>query len=320
MTIKNDPGSFADDDGHFRRPEAKIRNFVSADPDSEFPAEANRYVLYVHYACPWAHRILIVRVLKALEDIIEVVELDKADEIGWAFSGTTGPDKDPRYGFTHLRGLYLKAFPGWNGRSSVPVLWDTKKETIVNNNASEILEMVYTEFDALIPEEKREATKGEAGFLPPTLKNKLDTFRNFVYHNINDGVYKVGFASTQKAYEYSLFPLFEALDKVEEQLADPAHQPYLFGKNITDADIRLFSTLIRFDVSYFSSFKCNLKMIRYEYPRLHLWLRTLYWDPENKFNGAFRDTVRFQLYKEQYAYATVSPVYPKGPIPHILPL
>lgn len=121
------PGSFADDDGQFRRPEAKIRNFVSADPDSDFPAEANRYVLYVHYACPWAHRIVIVRVLKGLEDIIDVVELDKADEIGWAFSGTTGPDKDPRYGFTHLRDLYLKAFPDWDGRSSVPVLWDTKK-------------------------------------------------------------------------------------------------------------------------------------------------------------------------------------------------
>ncbi|KFY90962.1 hypothetical protein V498_05733 [Pseudogymnoascus sp. VKM F-4517 (FW-2822)] len=290
MAVKNDtewkPGSFADDDGHFRRPEAKIRNFVSADPDSDFPAEANRYVLYVHYACPWAHRIVIVRVLKGLEDIIDVVELDKADDIGWAFSGTTGPDKDPRYGFTHLRDLYLKAFP--------------------DNNASEILEMVYSEFDAFIPEEKREATKAEAGFLPLSLKNELDTFRDFAYHNINDGVYKVGFASTQQAYEDSLFPLFEALDKVEEQLADTAHQPYLFGKNITDADIRLFSTLIRFDVSYFSSFKCNLKMIRYEYPRLHLWLRTLYWDPENKFNGAFRDTVRFQLYKEQYAFATHS--------------
>jgi putative glutathione S-transferase len=198
--------------------------------------------------------------------------------------------------------------------------------------------MIYTEFDALIPEEKRETTKGEAGFLPPSLKTELDTFREWVYHSINDGVYRTGFASTQEAYEFSLFPLFEGLDRVEEHLADPAHQPYLFGENITDADIRLYSTLIRFDVAYFSSFKCNLKMIRYEYPRLHTWLRNLYWDPENKFNGAFRDTVRFDLvshccrleelrkslttsqYKQQYAYATVSKVYSKGPIPHILPL
>jgi putative glutathione S-transferase len=154
--------------------------------------------------------------------------------------------------------------------------------------------MFYTEFDALIPEDRREVTKGEAGIIPPHLKTELDTMRDWVYHAVNDGVYKTGFASTQEAYEYSLYPLFEGLDKLEEHLADPAHQPYLFGKNITDADIRLYSTLIRFDVAYFTSFKCNLKMIRYEYPRLHYWLRNLYWDPSGVTHGAFRDTVRFE--------------------------
>jgi putative glutathione S-transferase len=122
------PGSFADDDGHFRRPPASFRHFVTTEPDAEFPAEAGRYVLYVHYACPWAHRTLIVRILKGLEDVIDVVELDdKTEDIGWTFGGRTGPDKDPRYGFKYLRDLYNKAVPGWDGRSSVPVLWDTKK-------------------------------------------------------------------------------------------------------------------------------------------------------------------------------------------------
>jgi putative glutathione S-transferase len=138
-----------------------------------------------------------------------------------------------------------------------------------------------------------EAIKGEAGIIPPHLKVELDTMREWVYHAVNDGVYKTGFASTQEAYEHSLYPLFEGLDRLEEHLADPAHQPYLFGKNITDADIRLYSTIIRFDVAYFTSFKCNLKMIRYEYPRLHQWLRNLYWDPSGVTHGAFRNTVRF---------------------------
>ena len=208
----------------------------------------------------------------------------------------------------------------------------------MSNNGSDILQMFYTEFDAFLPEEKREAVKGESGLLPPSLITELDAQREWVYHQINDGVYKVGFASTQAAYEGHLFPLFEGLDRIEEHLADEAHQPYLFGKVITDADIRLYSTLIRFDVAYFSSFKCNLKMIRYEYPRIHTWLRNLYWDPAGVTDGAFRDTVKFDLvsclsedyvnavanvmvqYKQQYAYATVSKVYPKGPIPHILPL
>lgn len=121
------PGSFADEDGEFRRPPAGFRRWVKADPASEFPAEPNRYVLYVHYACPWAHRVLIARVLKGLQDVVDVVELDTADDIGWAFGGKTGPDKDPRYGYTHLRQLYQRANPDWDGRSSVPALWDTKK-------------------------------------------------------------------------------------------------------------------------------------------------------------------------------------------------
>ncbi|KAF2648480.1 glutathione transferase [Lophiostoma macrostomum CBS 122681] len=331
------PGSFADADGHFRRPPPSFKNFITTDVDADFPAEVCRYVLYVHYACPWAHRALITRKLKGLDDIVEVVELDdKTPEIGWTFGGRTGPDKDPRYGFKYLKQLYEKAVPGWSGRSTVPALWDTKKETIVSNESTDIINMFYDKFDAFLPEEKREANKGETAIIPPSLKSEIATLNEWVYDGVNNGVYKTGFASTRDAYEESLFALFSSLDRLEEHLGDPAHQPYLYGKNITDADIRLFTTLIRFDAAYFTSFRCNLKMIRYEYPRLHLWLRNLYWDQSERTHGAFHSTVRFDLvshtsgrkrarvdipqYKEMYAYATVSKVIPKGPLPHILPL
>lgn len=155
--------------------------------------------------------------------------------------------------------------------------------------------MFYDKFDAFLPEERQEANKGEAALIPPGLKVEIDETNQWVYDTVNNGVYKTGFASTQDAYEESLFSLFASLDRLEEHLADPAHQPFLFGKHITDADIRLFTTLIRFDAAYFTSFKCNLRMIRHEYPRLHLWLRTLYWDQTELTRGAFQSTVRFDL-------------------------
>jgi putative glutathione S-transferase len=155
--------------------------------------------------------------------------------------------------------------------------------------------MLYDKFDAFLPEENQEANKGDAAIIPPTLKAEIATLNQWVYDGVNNGVYKTGFASTQDAYEESLFALFASLDRLEEHLADPAHRPYLYGKNITDADIRLFTTLIRFDAAYFTSFRCNLRMIRYEYPHLHLWLRTLYWDRSERTRGAFHSTVRFDL-------------------------
>jgi putative glutathione S-transferase len=154
--------------------------------------------------------------------------------------------------------------------------------------------MLYDAFDAFIPEKNREVTKGKAGLFPKHIQGEIEQMNDWVYNTVNNGVYKTGFASTQNAYEDHVFPLFKSLDRLEEHLGDSSHQPYLFGENITEADIRLFTTLIRFDVAYYPIFKCNLKMIRYDYPRLHKWLRTLYWDESDRTHGAFHHTVRFQ--------------------------
>lgn len=167
-------------------------------------------------------------------------------------------------------------------------------ETIVSNESSEIIRMFYTEFDAFIPENLREVSKGERGLFPSHLRKEIEEMNDWVYNTVNNGVYKTGFASTQKAYEEHLYPIFDSLDRLEKHLGEPNHSPYLFGDFITEADIRLYTTLIRFDVAYFTIFKCNLRMIRYEYPRLHEWLRTLYWDVSERTNGgAFQHTVDF---------------------------
>jgi hypothetical protein len=168
-------------------------------------------------------------------------------------------------------------------------------ETIVSNESSEIIRMFYTEFDAFIPEHLRELSKGDKTLLPEHLRKEIDAMNDWVYNDINNGVYKTGFATSQDAYEEHVYKVFQGLDRVEEHLGQPGHSPYLFGDHITDADIRLYTTLIRFDVAYFGIMKCNLKMIRYEYPRLHDWLRRLYWDESERTNGgAFKKTVNFQ--------------------------
>lgn len=155
--------------------------------------------------------------------------------------------------------------------------------------------MFYTEFDAFLPEHLRESTKGAAGLFPEHLRSDIEAMNEWVYNTINNGVYKTGFATSQAAYEEHVYPVFESLDRLEKHLGQSEHQPYLFGENITEADIRLYPTLIRFDVAYFTIFKCNLKMIRYEYPRLHDWMRRLYWDEsERTGGGAFKKTVDFQ--------------------------
>ena len=211
-------------------------------------------------------------------------------------------------------------------------------ETIVSNESSEIIRMFYTEFDALLPEHLRESCKGDKAILPKHLRKDIDAMNEWVYDTVNSGVYKTGFAQTQDAYEEHVYPLFKSLDRLEEHLGQPGYGPYLFGDHITEADIRLYPTIIRFDVAYFTIFKCNLKMIRYEYPRLHAWLRRLYWDETEatKF-GAFRKTVDFQAvstwackrrfrsltynkYKEGYSYATKARIVPVGPKPDIMPL
>jgi len=180
--------------------------------------------------------------------------------------------------------------------------------------------MLYDAFDAFLPSERRESTKGEAGLFPPHLHAEIEEMNDWVYNTVNNGVYKTGFASTQQAYEDNVFPLFKSLDRLEEHLSKSAHQPYLFGKTITEADIRLYTTLARFDVAYFTIFKCNLKMIRYEYPKLHDWLRKLYWDESEITRGAFKSTTRFEAYKVGYTRAAGGKIVPAGPVPPILKL
>ena len=190
--------------------------------------------------------------------------------------------------------MYEKAEPGYEGRYTVPVLWDKKQETIVNNESSEIIRMFYSEFDALLPEEARESSQPGGGFYPVHLRKKIDEMNEWVYDTVNNGVYKTGFATTQEAYERNLWPLFESLDRLERGLGEGNGGPYLMGKWVTEADIRLYTTMIRFDVAYYNIFMCNLKMIRHDYPRLSRWLRNLYWDGGKVRNGdAFKRTVDF---------------------------
>ncbi|KAL8948570.1 MAG: hypothetical protein Q9222_005256 [Ikaeria aurantiellina] len=240
---------------------------------------------------------------------------------GWFFSGQHGSDaRDPVYGYTHLKQLYLHANPQYEGRYTIPVLWDKEKETIVNNESAEIIRMLETCFDEFLPEDEREEVKGEKGLYPLHLRKEIDEMNEWVYEAINNGVYKTGFAATQEAYESNVVPLFEALDRVERHFAEDdgrKHHPYLFGKHITEADVRLYTTLIRFDAAYFTMFRCNVRMIRDEahYPRLHWWLRNLYWNHE-----AFRATTNFDLIKKGYVQASKGNIVPYGPVPHILPL
>ncbi|KAL9109017.1 MAG: hypothetical protein Q9227_006257 [Pyrenula ochraceoflavens] len=321
----------ADDDGHFRRKDSAFRDFVSSDPTSSFPAEYDRYVLYVNYGCPWAHRAILVRRLKGLENIIQLVVTDpELTPEGWTFSGMYGADKeDPLYGFKYLKELYARANPSYTGRFTVPALWDKKKETIVNNESSEIIRMLYSEFDALLPESMREINRPGGGFYPEHLRTQIDDMNDWVYNTINNGVYKTGFATTQQAYDTNLYPLFESLDRLEKHLDHPDHQPFLSGKHITEADIRLYTTIARFDVAYHGIFKTNLKMIRHDYPNLDLWFRRLYWDEsEQTKGGAFKQTTFFEIYKYGYLRAlgrahgqeTKQVIIPGGPKPDILPL
>lgn len=281
-----------------------------------------------------AHRTILVRALKSLEPFIQLIITDfNLTENGWLFTGRNGSLKeDPLYGFTNLKQLYLKADPEYVGRYTVPVLWDKKTETIVNNESSEIIRMLYDSFDEFLEPDQREANKPGGGFYPAHLRKELDGMNDWVYNTVNNGVYKCGFAESQEAYDASVYALFQSLDRLEAHLADPAHQPYLFGEHITEADIRLYTTLARFDVAYYTIFCCNLKMIRHDYPRLSKWLRNLYWDESDRTNGgAFKKTTFFEIYKYGYLKAKGRRehggsdvgwpvIIPRGPVPDIEPL
>ncbi|PFH57386.1 hypothetical protein XA68_15133 [Ophiocordyceps unilateralis] len=314
-----------DASGEYRRQTSAFRDSISGEAGATFPPAKGRYHLYVSYACPWAHRTLIARRLKGLEDIISFSVVHwHLGEGGWRFvrrdetipgHGVVPDPVDGHEGFTHLRQVYLESDKGFEGRCTVPVLYDKLTRRIVSNESSEILRMFATEFDDLIDVQFRSVV-----LVPDALRAQIEETNSWTYDLINNGVYKSGFATTAQAYEKHVVALFEALDRAEAQLAaSRQHGPYYFGKELTEVDIRLFVTLVRFDVVYVQHFKCNLRDIRSGYPALHRWLRNLYWKHE-----AFGKTTQFQHIKWHYtrSHSQINPhaITPLGPVPDLLPL
>lgn len=290
-------------DGYFIRPNTQFRNWVTADGSAGpsgtdgFKAEPGRYHLYVALSCPWAHRTIIFRKLKGLENVVSmsVVSPDMLQE-GWTFNTEEGSTGDGVNGKSKLSEIYLLANPKYTGRVSVPVLWDKERKTIVNNESSEIIRMLNKAFDAF--------TNVHTDYYPEALRDKIDRINDLVYPNINNGVYRAGFATSQAAYEEAFRNLFDTLDEIEQILAQ---QRYLVGSTITEADWRLFCTLIRFDAVYYSHFKCNWRHI-YEYPNLSNYVRDLYQVP------GVAETVSLQQIKRHY-YGSQRQVNPTGIVP-----
>lgn len=293
--------------GEFKRSQAGFRNWVTPDGSAGpsgaggFKAEAGRYHLYVSLACPWAHRTLIFRKLKELEDLISVsvVSPRMPDETGWSFDAATGSTGDALFGKDTLWQVYTQAVPDYTGRVTVPVLWDKHTGTIVSNESSEIIRMFNAAFDEL--------TGNTEDFYPEALSGKIDAINARVYDDINNGVYKAGFATTQDAYEGAVTKLFEALDWVEGLLGETA---YLTGDTITEADWRLFTTLVRFDAVYVGHFKCNRQRIA-DYRNISHYLKALYEVP------GVKETVDLDHIKTHYywSHITINPtrIVPIGP-------
>lgn len=289
--------------GRFVRRDSIFRNWVRRDGTTPFAPEAGRYHLYVVTGCPWAHRTLIFRCLKKLEGTISVTRLvPEMTANGWVFPKTPAKtyEPDPLYGLDYLYQLYLKADPKCNGKATVPVLWDKKRETIVNNESSEIIRMLNSEFDDF----------GDASvdFYPKPLRAEIDEINAVVYDRVNNGVYKCGFATTQEAYEEAYDQLFETLDMLEERLS---RRRYLVGDRITEADWRLYPTLLRFDFVYYGYFKCNKRRIL-DYPNLLNYLRELYQTPGIAELAPIEDFKRM-YYSLDGAWFGKPVIVPKGP-------
>jgi putative glutathione S-transferase len=290
-------------DGRFLRSVTRFRNWVTEDgspgPSGEggFAAARGRYHLYVSYACPWAHRTLIMRMLKGLE---ETVSLSVVEPLygphGWWFGTGPGTIPDTVNGASELAEIYRRADPKYTGRVSVPVLWDKERSTIVNNESPEIIRMFNGAFGRF--------TNVRTDYYPPELRDEIDRVNALVYENINNGVYSAGFATSQEAYEEAFRDLFAALDEVEGRLSG---QRYVVGKEITEADWRLFTTLVRFDAVYYGHFKCNLRRIA-DYPNLSHYLRDLYQQP------GVATTVNMDHIKRHY-YGSQRQVNPSGIVP-----
>jgi len=289
--------------GQFVRSSAQFRNWVTADGSAGptgragFKAEAGRYHLYVSHACPWANRTLIFRKLKKLEDMISlsVVHWTMAED-GWTFHQGDDVIEDSVNHTEYLRDVYLKADRQYSGRVTVPILWDKHTNTIVSNESSEIIRMFNSAFDQLGAK--------PVDYYPEHLRNEIDEINSQIYDTVNNGVYKAGFATSQQAYENAVVPLFETLDWLEERLQT---QRYLMGKQITEADWRLFTTLVRFDPVYYGHFKCNLKHL-YEYPNLWAYTRDLYQQSD------ISETINMYHIKHHY-YGSHKTINPTGVVP-----
>ncbi len=286
-----------DEKGRFMRNPTTFRNWIKADGSSDFKPETGRYHLYVSYACPWAHRTLIMRKLKGLEEAISLAIVDPlmADE-GWFFSNYPGSIPDKINNAKYLREIYAKADSQYTGRVTVPILWDKQNNTIVNNESREIIRMLDEEFNSI--------AKNTVSFCPENLKSAIDKAIDTIYQPINNGVYRAGFATTQAAYSEAVTKLFEALDYWEEILAK---QKYLCGDILTEADFCMFTTLIRFDAVYYVHFKCNIRHL-WDYPNLWNYLKNLYQYP------GVKETCNLEHIKTHY-YMSHPHINPTGIVP-----
>jgi glutathionyl-hydroquinone reductase len=276
--------------GEYQRPQSEFRQRVDGGKYAPAP---NRYRLYVGWSCPWAHRTLVVRALKGLEDKIDVVILwGDANAGGWKFA-------QPEYECQTLAQLYRFANPGYTGRSTVPMLWDTKTNSIVNNESGEIIEIFNAAFNDY-------ASHAELDLAPAALQDSIDQWNDIIYKSVNNGVYSCGFAQTQAAYDLAYHELFATLDRVNDLLAT---QAYLCGETLTLADVRLFTTLIRFDLVYHSLFKCNRRRIQ-DYQYLHAYLQNIYHLP------SVAETCNFQVILQDY-YSNLFPLNPGGIVPQL---
>ena len=289
--------------GRFVRKESQFRNWITEDGtagptgSAGFKAEAGRYHLYVSYACPWAQRTLIMRALKGLEDMISVSVVGMTMlENGWTFDAQDGSTGDALFNSEFMHQVYTQADSTYTGRVTVPVLWDKKTNTLVNNESADIIRMLNTAFDEI------GAATGD--YWPEVQRTAIEEINDRVYHTVNNGVYKAGFATTQEAYEEALTPLFDSLDWLEDILNT---QRYLMGAKLTEADIRLFTTLVRFDPVYVGHFKCNIRMIK-DYPNLWAYTRDIY-----SQNGV-ASTVHMDHIKTHY-YASHKTINPTGVVP-----
>jgi putative glutathione S-transferase len=297
MTIKAQfPGEQSVDGAFIRQPDV-FTGWVTANGSSGYPAASGRYHLYVSWACPWAHRTIIVRKLKKLESVIGMTVVDPIrDERGWAFREGPGHSLDPINGFQFLSQAYKATDPNYRGRFTVPVLWDTVTKRIVSNSDDDLMRMFNGEFNR--------STESTIDLYQEGIRKEIDDLNTFIYENVNDGVYRAGFATSQQAYERAVRRLFDALEQLEDRLA---RQRYLFGSQFVETDWRLFVTLVRFDAVYHGHFKCNLRRI-IDYPNLFSYLKDLYQ------TDGIADTVNFDHIKRHY-YITHDDINPTRIVP-----